>query len=62
VFARKFNLDIYGSTIGAAMTVNVGFAVLSYTNDSAVFGVKLSDRVVSSNAAVLTEGHDNLVL
>ena len=44
------------------MTVNVGLAMLTHTNETAVLGVELPYRVVSSDAAVLTEGYDDLVL
>ena len=44
------------------MTHDIGLAVLTHTNDTTVLGVELSDRVVSCDAAVLTEGYDYLVL
>ena len=44
------------------MTHDVAFAMLTYTDQTAVLGVKLSDRVVPSNAAILTESNDDLVL
>lgn len=36
--------------------------MLTHTNDTAVLSVELSDRVVTSDAAVLTESYDYLVL
>jgi hypothetical protein len=62
VFSRKFNFDIYGSTIRDSVTHNVAFAVLAHTNDTPVLGVELTYRAVSRNAAVFTERCDNLVL
>jgi hypothetical protein len=44
------------------MAPDISLAMVSYVHDSAVLGVKLSDRVVPGYAAVLTEGYDYLVL
>lgn len=44
------------------MTENVGFTVMTDVHDRAVLCVELPYRVVTSYAAVLTEGHDDLVL
>lgn len=44
------------------MAENVSFAVVSDVYDRAVLSVELPYRVVTSYAAVLTEGYDNLVL
>jgi hypothetical protein len=62
VFARKFNLDVDGSSVTDTMTHDIGLAMLTHTDETAVLCVKLTDRVVSRYAAVLTEGHDYLVL
>lgn len=62
VFARKFYLDINGSSIRNAVAPYVGFAVLADTNDTTVFRVELPYRVVYGIAAVFTESRDNLVL
>jgi hypothetical protein len=62
VFTRKFHLDIQGPTIRNAMTHNVRLAVVSHIHETAVFRKKLPYRMVPSNAAVLTEGYDYLVL
>jgi hypothetical protein len=44
------------------MTHDVAFAVMTHVHDRAVLGVELTYRVVPSDAAVLTEGYDNLIL
>lgn len=44
------------------MTPDISLAMVSYVHDRAVLGVELPYRVISRNAAVLTEGYDNLVL
>ena len=62
VFPGKFDLNVDGTTVRATMTHNVAFAMLTHTDQTAVLGVKLSDRVVPSYAAVLTESYDNPVL
>ena len=36
--------------------------MLAHTDDSAILGVELTDRVVPSDAAVFTEGYDYFVL
>ena len=44
------------------MTHDVAFAVVPHVHETAVFREKLPDRMVPSDAAVLTEGYDYLVL
>lgn len=44
------------------MAPDISFAMVADTDDTAVLGIELTDRVVPSDAAVLTEGYDNLVL
>ena len=44
------------------MTPDVRFAVIADPDNGAVFRVELPYRVVPGNAAVLTEGGDDLVL
>ena len=44
------------------MPENIRLAVVSNIHDSAVFRIKLTDRVVTSDAAILTESDENLVL
>lgn len=58
----KFYFDIYGSAIRNTVAPDIGFAVLTDPNDSAVLGVELAYRVVYGVATVLTESRDNLVL
>jgi hypothetical protein len=41
---------------------DIRFAVLTDSDDTAVFREELADRVITSDAAVLTEGYDYLVL
>lgn len=62
MFARKFDLDVDSSSIRDTMTHDVGFAMMTDVHDAAVLRVELPDRVVTSNTAVLTESHDDLVL
>ena len=44
------------------MAENIGLTVLSDIHDGAVFRIKLAHRVISGDAAMLTEGGYNLVL
>ena len=44
------------------MAPDISLAVVSHVYDSTVLGVELAYRVISSYAAVLTEGYDDLVL
>ena len=44
------------------MAPDIGLAVVSDVYDRAVLCVELAYRVVTSYAAVLTEGYDNLIL
>jgi hypothetical protein len=62
VFARKFDFEVYGSTIRNTVAENVSLAMMTDVHDAAVFRVELTYRVVTSHAAVLTEGYDDLVL
>jgi hypothetical protein len=62
VFARKFDFEVYSSTIPDAVAENISLAMMTDIHDTAVFRVELAYRVVTSHAAVLTEGYDNLVL
>lgn len=62
MFAREFNFDIQGSAVRDTMPPDIGFAVLSYANDTSVFRVELPYCVVDGIAAVSAEGCDYLVL
>ena len=44
------------------MTPDIGLAVMTDIDDAAVFREELTHGVVTSDAAVLTEGYDNFVL
>lgn len=60
--AWQLHFDVEGATIRDTMTPDVSFAVMTDVDDRAVLGVKLTDRMVSRNASVLTEGYDDFVL
>lgn len=60
--ARQLHLDIQGATIRDAVTHDVRLAVVTDIDYPAVFRVKLTDRMVSRNTAVLTECYDDFVL
>ena len=62
VLTRKFYFDVDGSSVADTMTHNVGLAMVTDVDDTAVFRNELTYRVVPSDAAVLTEGYDYLVL
>ena len=62
VFPGKFNLDVDGTTVRYPVSPDISLAVVSHVYDSAVLGVELTYRVVPGDAAVLTEGYDDLVL
>ena len=62
MLTRKFNLDINGSSVSDTMTHDIGFAMLTHTNETTILGVELTYRVVPSDAAVFTQSSDNLVL
>lgn len=44
------------------MAPDVSFAMVADTDDAAVLGIELADSMVSSDAAILAESYDNLVL
>jgi hypothetical protein len=62
VLTRKFNLDVYGTTVRNPVAPDIGLAVLTDVYEGTVFRIKLTDRVVDCVAAVLTQSSDNLVL
>lgn len=62
MLTRQLDFDIQGFSIRNAVPPDISFAVVSHVYDSAVLGVELTYRVVPGDAAVLTEGYDNLVL
>lgn len=62
VFAGKFHLDIYSSTVRNAVAHEIGFTVLTDVNDTTILGKELPHRMVTNDAAVFTEGYDYLVL
>jgi hypothetical protein len=62
VFARKFDLDVKGSSIRDAMTPDVSFAMMTDVHDTTILGVELPYCVVTRYAAVLTEGYYDFVL
>lgn len=61
-FAGKFDLDIQGTTVTNTMTHDVGLAVVAHVDHTAVLGEELPDGVVSSDAAVLAQSDNDLVL
>jgi hypothetical protein len=61
-FAWQLHFDIYGPPIADTVTENISLAVVADIHDVSVLGVKLTDRVISRNASVLTEGYDDFVL
>lgn len=44
------------------MAPDVSLTMVTDTDDAAVLGVELADRMVPSDAAIFTESYDNLVL
>lgn len=62
LLARKFDFDVDGPSIRNTVAPNIGLAVVTDVDDTAVFREELTNGVVPRNAAVLTEGYDNLVL
>ena len=62
MLTRKFYFDVDGSSIRNAVAHDIGLAMMTDVYDTAVFRNELTDCVVPSYAAVLTEGYDNLVL
>lgn len=62
MFPGKFNLDIQGLTVIDPVAPDISLAMMTHVHDRAVLGVELTYRVVPSDAAVLTEGYDYLVL
>lgn len=62
MFPGELHFDVQSLAVINAMTPNISLAVVSHIHDSAILGKELAYRMVSSNAAVLTEGYDNLVL
>lgn len=62
VFAGKFHLDIQGSTVPDTMTHDIRLAMMPDVDHTAVLGEELPDGVVSSDAAVLAQSDNDLVL
>jgi hypothetical protein len=62
VFARKFDFEVYSSTIPDTVAENVSLAMMTNVHDTAVFRVELTYRMVTSHAAVFTQSYDDLVL
>ena len=62
ILPRQLHFDVKGSTIGNPMTPYIGFTMPTDINHTAVFGIELTDGVVSGYAAVFTKCYDNLVL
>ena len=60
--AGKFYFDVYGSSIPNTVSPDIGLAVVTDIDDTAVFREELTYCVVTSDAAVFTESYDNLVL
>lgn len=60
--AWQLNLDVQSATVRNAVAENISLAVMTDVDDRAVLGVKLTDRVISRNTAVLTECYDDFVL
>ena len=62
VLTRKFYFDVDGPSIRNAVTHDIGLAMMTDVDDTAVFRNELTHRVISSDAAVLAESYDYLVL
>ena len=62
ILTRQLNFDIQGLTVTNTVAENISLAVMADVYDRAVLGVELAYRVVSSDAAVLTQGYDDLIL
>ena len=62
VFPGKFNLDVQGLTIRDPVTPDIGLAMVADTDDTAIFRIELTYRMVHRIAAVFTQSSDNLVL
>jgi hypothetical protein len=62
VFPWEFHFDVDGSSITNAVAPNIGLAMLTDTNNTAIFRVELTDRMIDCVAAILTQSSDNLVL
>jgi hypothetical protein len=60
--ARKFYFDIDGPSIRNTMAHDIALTMVTDVHDAAVFREELTYRMVPRHAAVLTEGHDDLVL
>ena len=62
VLTRKFHFDVDSPSIRNTVTPDISLAMVTDVDDTAVFREELTYRVVSCDAAVLTEGYDNLIL
>ena len=62
VFPGQLHLDVKCSTIRDSMSPDISLAVVPDVHDGAVLSVELPHRMVSGDAAVLTEGYDDFVL
>lgn len=59
---RQLDLDVDSSSVRNTVAPDISLAVLTDSDDTAVFREELTYRMVTSDAAVLTEGYDYLVL
>lgn len=62
MLTRQLDFDVERLTIRNTVAPDIGLAVMTDIDDAAVFREELPHRMVSSNAAVFTEGYDNFVL
>lgn len=62
MLTRQLHFYVDGPSIRNAVAPDIGLAVLTNMDDTAVFRKELADGVVPSDAAVLTESHDDFVL
>lgn len=62
ILTRQLNFDIQCPAVTDTVAENISLAVVADVHDGAVLSVELTHRVVSSDAAVLTEGYDDLIL
>lgn len=62
MLTRQLHFYVDGPSVRNTVAPDIGLSVLTNMDDAAVFREELTYGVVPSDAAVLTEGYDNLIL
>lgn len=62
MFPRQLDFNVKRSAITNTMTPDISLTVVTNIYSTAVFSKELTDRMITGDAAVLTERNNDLVL